>query len=404
LSEVGEVLAAGGHPRDLVSKVAERCVPSLGRFCAVGWEEPSPGDLVVVSAEVAAPALSRERLWEVAQAIEQSGGVLVRASGGDQPASDLPAGTWVCAPLQAATRRLGWLVLMREPAQTGGTPAELLSLVREIAQRLATALESSVLMEEAATAEALRAVDQAKALFIATAAHELRTPLQSVMGFAELLRSPDVAPELRDRWLGIMHKESVHLSQLLDQLMETARVDGGELRRERVSFDIRDTIEDVLATFDPAAAISGHTLERVLPADLPRAFADPTHVGRVVRNIVSNAVKYSPAGGRVRVGVRVSGDREIEVTVQDHGLGIPAEWLPRLFARFLRVDTPDRATIRGTGLGLYIARKLVELQEGRIWAASAGPGQGTTVGFTVPIAPPEEWPRRTGDLIESQAE
>ena len=107
----------------------------------------------------------------------------------------------------------------------------------------------------------------------------------------------------------------------------------------------------------------------------------------MLRNLVSNALKYSPGGGPISVAAVERGRGEVEVCVQDHGLGVPDDWLNRIFERFQRVERPERDSIRGTGLGLYIARQLAELNAGRIWVTSEGVGQSSTVHFTLPRAP-----------------
>jgi signal transduction histidine kinase len=151
--------------------------------------------------------------------------------------------------------------------------------------------------------------------------------------------------------------------------------------------DLAAVIDRVVDAFTAQAALSGHSFEAYVPAALPRVYADSTQLERVLRNLVSNALKYAPKGGPVRIRAMHAGKGEIEVCVEDRGLGIPPEWLGRLFERFERVNTPERASIRGTGLGLYIARQMVELNGGRIWATSAGGGQGATFHFTLSVAP-----------------
>jgi two-component system sensor histidine kinase VicK len=232
-----------------------------------------------------------------------------------------------------------------------------------------------------ARADALRVVDAAKSDFIATAVHE--TALQ---GYTELLRH-EVEPSLRDRWLRILHVESAQLGQILDQLLDVSRLDSDHFRAERRAFDVDEVIERVRDAFNAQASATSHQLACEPAPGLPRAFADPAQIERVLRNLVSNALKYSPDGGIVRlVAVRRS-IAELELCVEDEGMGIPAEWLGRLFERFQRIDLPERAPIRGTGLGRYIARQLVELNGGRIWATSEGSGAGATFHFTLTAAP-----------------
>lgn len=115
--------------------------------------------------------------------------------------------------------------------------------------------------------------------------------------------------------------------------------------------------------------------------------ADSHRIERVLRNLVSNAIKYTPGGGVIRIVAAETAPHDVEICVDDAGVGIPLEWRERIFERFQRVDRPERDSIRGTGLGLYIARQLVELNAGRIWVASQGAGQGSTFHFTLSRAP-----------------
>src|SRR5262249_7728811 len=154
------------------------------------------------------------------------------------------------------------------------------------------------------------------------------------------------------------------LGVVLDQLLDVSQLDSGEFHARRQVFDLDEIVSRTMDEFASQATLTGHCLRTELAPGLPRVFADPTHVSRVLRGLISNALKYSPAGGDVWT---VAGQRwaaAVEVCVEDEGLGIPQEWLDRLFARFQRVDLPDRASIRGTGLGLYIARQLVEVNGG----------------------------------------
>jgi signal transduction histidine kinase len=257
--------------------------------------------------------------------------------------------------------------------------------MREVAQRVALVLERDALLEEAAELEALRTVDRVKTDFIATTAHELRTPLTSLQGYTELLRNP-VDPALRDRWLSIVHVEAAQLGQVVDQLLDVSRIDSGRFRAERREFELSELVGGLVQHFEAQAAVTGHEISMDVRKPL-KVFADPAQTERILRNLISNALKYSPQGGPIRVLAGECSPADVEVCVEDHGLGIPSDWSGQLFERFQRVDRPDRASIRGIGLGLYIARQLVELNGGRIWVTSEGIGQGATFHFTLPGVP-----------------
>jgi signal transduction histidine kinase len=309
------------------------------------------------------------------------------AAGGQLPAwASAAEGEWLAARLAGGDQPIGWLVAWNRQPLAEHERGDRHELVREVAGRLALVLERDTLLEEAARVEALRAVDRAKSDFLAIAAHELRTPLTSLQGYAELLRS-EVEPGVRDRWLGILQLETAQLSQVLEQLLATSQLDTGQLHAQRRPFELQDVIARVIEEFGPQAALTQHHLRQEVAPGLPRALADPGHIERVLRSLVSNALKYSPHGGEVWIVAVQRAKAELEVCVQDDGLGIPAEWLGRLFERFQRVDLPDRASIRGTGLGLYIARQLVEVNGGRIWAASDGAGCGASFHFMLAAEP-----------------
>jgi two-component system phosphate regulon sensor histidine kinase PhoR len=207
--------------------------------------------------------------------------------------------------------------------------------------------------------------------------------LTSLQGFAELLRN-DVEPQVRDRWLRIVQAEAAQLGLVLDQLLDVSKLDSGRFVAQRQAFALRPLLQAVVDGYAEQAILGGHHVTADV-VDGPPIYADGAQVERVLRSLLSNALKYSPEGGVIRV-TAITRDGDVEVCVEDAGLGIPAEWLGRLFERFQRIDLPERASIRGTGLGLYIARQLVEMNGGRIWVTSDGLGRGSVFHFTVPIA------------------
>jgi diguanylate cyclase (GGDEF)-like protein len=384
LSDLGQLVAAEPRTETLPSLVLARCVPALGEVCAMLWQSSR-------GIERSVHAATDQTSTAFGQVLEARslGEVLWLAEHLDDPGEQPPewarcgAGTWLTTPLAGVDQRLGWLLAWSSSPPSADERARRLELMREVAQRVALVLERDALLEEATELEALRTVDRAKSDFIATTAHELRTPLTSLQGYTELLRGP-VEPALRDRWLSIIHVEAAQLGQVVDQLLDVSRLDSGRFQAERREFELVDIVNSVALHFAQQVTLSDHTLVVEVP-NPPRVYADPTQVERVLRNLLSNALKYSPFGGEVRIAAVERSSGEVEVCLQDHGMGIPVEWLGRLFERFQRVERPERDSIRGTGLGLYIARQLVELNSGRIWATSDGAGKGSTFHFTLPV-------------------
>jgi signal transduction histidine kinase len=238
------------------------------------------------------------------------------------------------------------------------------------------------LIERAAQADALRRADALKNELISVVSHELRTPLTSVVGFSELLMARGLDEAQREDFVQLLHQEGLRLTELLDEFLDLQRIESGRQQFAPVPTDLRQVVERAVASTrtDPT-----HPLVLDLPATLPPVLADADRIHQVLVNLLSNARKYSPDGGEVRVSAALRGG-EVEVAVADRGLGIPPEALERLFERFFRVDTSDRRAIRGTGLGLAIVRQIVHAHGGRAWAESAGCGHGSRFVFTLPTA------------------
>jgi signal transduction histidine kinase len=231
-------------------------------------------------------------------------------------------------------------------------------------------------------AEKLRRLDRVKDELVSVVSHELRTPLTSVVGFAELLLTRELPEADRRTYLRIMLREGVRLTALIDDLLDLKRLESGAHPIAPAPIELRALLEQAAAVYGGDAH---HPLHLEMPRNLPAVRADGERIQQVLGNLLSNAVKYSPAGGPVRLSASETGGL-VEVAVQDWGLGIPPEELPRLFRKFYRVDSPDRHVIGGTGLGLAICRNIVEAHVGRIWAQSAGLGRGATFRFTLPVA------------------
>jgi signal transduction histidine kinase len=205
--------------------------------------------------------------------------------------------------------------------------------------------------------------------------------LSALVGFSELLLQPGVADDERQLWTQTMYGESLRLTQIVDDLLDLSRIEAGRITIDPAPVDPREVVDRALAPFE--AGPEGARLSRDYTEGLPLIPADSAKLGQVLTNLLSNAIKYSPGGGPIVVRVARVGDM-VRFSVADQGLGIPANELRRLFERFYRIQESDRGGIRGTGLGLYISKQLVELHDGRIWVESDGLGKGSTFILEVP--------------------
>ena len=217
---------------------------------------------------------------------------------------------------------------------------------------------------------------------LAVLGHEMRNLIATFVGFSELLLSQDWPPEKQREYLETMRDEGMRVSHFLNELLDLQRLEAGA-----VELNPRPT--DLAALLRFAADVAAHdprhptTLE--VQGELPVIMADPDRIQQVLANLLSNARKYSPRGGPIRISSRLQGS-QIEVRVTDNGLGIPTEGLEKIFEKFYRVESLLHRDVRGVGLGLAISREIIEAHNGRIWAESPGLGHGTQVCFSLPIA------------------
>ena len=228
--------------------------------------------------------------------------------------------------------------------------------------------------------------EERQSTFISVVSHELRTPVSIIKGFAETLLRSDAefsAQQLREGLL-IIGEEADRLARQIQDLLDVSRVAAGGLRLERGEVAASQLIGDVLSAF--AGSYHGAcTFEMRVPHDLPLLLADYERIRQVLTNLLTNAVKYSPNGGVVRISAWPEGEYAV-LAVSDQGVGIAAEEQQLVFERFYRVDNRLRSEQPGSGLGLFLARAIVEAHGGRIWIESQV-GRGTRVLFTLPLVP-----------------
>ena len=250
-------------------------------------------------------------------------------------------------------------------------------------QSLATSFNSMATRLEA-LAEVRDEAEQARRDLIAAVSHDLRTPLASLRALAEALHDGVVDdPEGVQRYLGLMVTETERLSGLIDDLFELARIESGTLRLDRAPLMAQDLLSEALERMSAQAALKDLRLIGAVEGETPPVLIDAQQVMRAFLNLVQNAIQHTPAGGEIALGARQANDM-VTVEVRNTGSGIAAGDLPRIFERFYRGD-PARSRDAGAGLGLAIARGIVEAHGGTIWAESA-PGGGTSIRFTLPLA------------------
>ncbi len=289
---------------------------------------------------------------------------------------ELGVNSVIVAPLVARERLLGGLLLVRrDPTRPYG--AQDLALAQELGRRAGLSVDNARLYQEAQAA--IRARDE----FLSAAAHELKTPLTSLRGFAQLVvrqmakgQPPD--PERLRRVLEVIDRQSERLSSLVSQMLDIALVESGRLELHRQQVDVAALVRDLLEHMPQVRA--RHPVALEAPAPIP-ALVDPQRVAQVVRNLVDNAAKFSPEGAPIEVKVAAPDAETVRIAVRDHGYGIPPEQRQWLFQRFYQAE-PGRA-IGGLGLGLYLGRQLVEAHGGRI-EAEFPPDGGSRFVVTLP--------------------
>jgi len=227
-----------------------------------------------------------------------------------------------------------------------------------------------------------RELDRMKSQLLSTVSHELRTPLASIKGFATTLLREDVEwdEESRHEFLSIIDNESDRLSELISNLLDMSRIEAGTLRMEPEPVDVTAIVQETVAEF--GVMTRDHCFQVDAPASLPLVYVDPRRARQVLRNLVENAVKYSPQGGAIDISV-LAKEEWIQVGVADHGLGIDPQHSGHIFERFYQVDSASTRKVGGSGLGLSICKAIVEAHDGRIWFESQ-PGAGSTFYFTLP--------------------
>ena len=255
-----------------------------------------------------------------------------------------------------------------------------LQFAETVADRAAVAIENARAYEE------VRRANQLKDEFLATLSHELRTPLNAILGYARMLRTGAVPEARRENALDVIERNSGALAQIVEDILDVSRIISGKLKLALVPVDVRELVADAVATVAPAAELKGVRLTSQIDPALLTIQADADRLPQVLWNLLTNAVKFTPAGGSVGISATPLPGGGVEIAVTDTGRGITPEFLPFIFERFRQADIRAVREQGGLGLGLSIVRNIVEMHGGTIQATSAGDGQGATFRVRLPSA------------------
>ena len=227
-----------------------------------------------------------------------------------------------------------------------------------------------------------READEIKSTFVSVISHELKTPVALIQGYAETLLRKDAHwdPHTQQESLEVILEESDRLHHLIDNLLDASRLEAGKLPLEKEPLLLDKLAERVAERF--RTQTDTHEISAGFPSDFPVVNGDPTRLEQVLNNLISNAIKYSPEGGTIGIAGRYSDD-EVVVTVTDCGVGIPFEEQPHIFESFYRGSREYQQQTSGAGLGLYLAKAIVDAHGGEIWVES-DPGEGATFSFALP--------------------
>lgn len=254
--------------------------------------------------------------------------------------------------------------------------------------------------------EALVAADARKDVFLATLSHELRNPLAPIRNAAQLLRSPKLGVEELKHAQQVISRQVTHLSALLDDLLDVSRITRGSFQLKKEYVDVQTLLDGAVETVQPLIDAKQHTLRVDRPAEVIRLEVDPVRITQVITNLLTNAVKYTPKGGLLYLGTRLDGQHFV-ISVRDSGIGLSPEAMDKVFDMFTRIESDVGRSEGGLGIGLALAKGLVELHGGKMRVSSAGRGQGSEFLICLPrtlmvqATPPSAADSHHGDLANN---
>ena len=307
--------------------------------------------------------------------------MLVQSAKGDAERLELIRGLGVASfmivPMVSHDRALGTVTLATAESGVHYTEEDL-RLAEEIAARTALSIENAQAYQQLETANRLK--DE----FLATLSHELRTPLNAIAGYARMLKSGAISAEKTPHALDVMDRNAASLTQIVEDVLDVSRIISGKSRLDVHPLDLGKLLRDAIASVMPAIDAKNLQLHTAIDADVGQVLGDSDRLQQVVWNLLSNAVKFTPRSGHLQVRLEHV-DSHVDIVVSDSGIGIRPDFLPHIFERFRQAEAGPTRRHGGLGLGLAIARHLVEMHGGTISATSEGEGKGAAVRVTLPL-------------------
>jgi signal transduction histidine kinase/putative methionine-R-sulfoxide reductase with GAF domain len=294
------------------------------------------------------------------------------------------AHTQIVIPIRREAEVIGLLFL-----ESISDTQQDVAFLNRLSDQAAIAIANAQLYEE------VQQANEAKSEFVSYVAHELKNPMTSIKGYTELLSAGAVGPinEMQTNFLGTIRSNVERMSTLVSDLNDNAKIEAGRLRLDYKAVEVSEAVDEVVRSTRRQVEDKKQELQLDIPDTLPPIWADQTRVGQIMTNLVSNAHKYTPEGGKIIVGAEATANRwdpggaakVVHIWVKDNGIGISAEDQPKIFGKFFRSEDQKAREVPGSGLGLNITKSLAEMQGGKIWFESEY-RKGTTFHYTVPVA------------------
>ncbi len=385
LAEASRLLASTFEPEKVLNKIADLLVPRHGSVCCIDLfsddgeakrivQHPYDGipfplmgsdeiklplsSLIIPELSVAMQALPPH----IAEKLVQRG---IRSM--------------IISPITCAGRsNAGFIMLARNTDQPQYASAERI-LVEDLSQRIGIGIENARLYREA------QEINRLKDEFLAIVSHELRTPLTPILGWIRILNNPNANPEMVSRGLEVIERNVKAQVKLIDDLLDVSRIVTGKLQLNMRDVDIRQLVNNTMESIAVTANAKNISLQSNVAEDIRSIHVDPERIEQILWNLLSNSIKFTPSGGKVKLIVSRE-DKNILFSVIDNGKGINSQFLPYVFDRFRQADGTSTRNSGGLGLGLSIVRHLVELHGGTVRATSTGEGSGATFTVSIPEA------------------